>query len=273
MTPECANKTRETCSNIENGVVEIRNSQSSSASNSSAEHKSIQDAISILRQDIRIGIDSLPSNVRNALESSLSTTIQQMLSPMLEQNFQALRSQIEEKALMQHESLYQQQDTTQRYELGDSERAKDSSLEKRNGSRSKKRFRTMWRSLQTPIGIISHSRYIVYPNRISGAALDEDTSEFRLVFIPRSFLFKRATSITGIWDPASSYRLTDLNFHFRTVLSDDSPIFKACKAGDIGTMKFLIQNKQASFNAVNTRGEGLLMVRALSRGASQRTNF
>ena len=204
-----------------------------------------------------MGIDSIPWSVTSALESSLPATIHQMLIPMLEQKFEGLRSQIEEKALVQRP------EKIERYELGDSERAKYSNLDRRKSSRSKEQPYTWW-FIRTPIGSISYTRYAVRAhNEIS-------SSEFRLAFIPHPLLFGRAGFINGVWDPVSSRSLTDLNFHFCTVLSDDSPLFKACQAGDVGTMKFLFQNKQASLTAVNTEGENLLLVRALDSGASPR---
>ncbi|KAL8742248.1 MAG: hypothetical protein Q9190_005239 [Brigantiaea leucoxantha] len=176
---------QESCSNIESGIAEIRNNQNNSASINSAEHKSICDGFSNLQQDIRMGIDSIPWSVISALESSLPATIHQMLIPMLEQKFEGLRSQIEEKALVQRP------EKIERYELGDSERAKYSNLDRRKSSRSKGQPCTWW-FIRTSIGSISYTHYAVRAhNEIS-------SSEFRLAFIPHPLLFGRAAFINGV---------------------------------------------------------------------------
>ena len=127
----------------------------------------------------------------------------------------------------------------------------------------RRRYCAFWKHFASPFGhlLLSHNaRTRSRPE--SNLGCDFRTSELQITFLPRSRYFRRATSIIITRDSLSKPSLTGLNIQFRPVVACDSPVFKACRCGDINTMKFLFQETDASPHDLDENGEDLLLVSA-----------
>ena len=118
--------------------------------------------------------------------------------------------------------------------------------------------RRFWKCFAIPFGYLLLCHHIS-SRRWSVGSLDRDvhTSEFQFTFLPRSFFTVQAVSITATRDPCG---LSSLNVQFRPMVNNSSPIFNACRLGDIDAMKMLLQRRVASPHDVNEDGEDLILV-------------
>ena len=117
----------------------------------------------------------------------------------------------------------------------------------------------------TAFGYFSLQYYMMNRKRSACELHNEDASfEFQCTVIPRFFL-RKATTITGTWEPVPKVSLTGLNFQFQPIVDADSEIFLACWEGDIDTMKELFNSKQASPHDRTYDGKDLLIVSICTR--------
>lgn len=236
-----------------------------------AARESTHSLCSNLHHDVRLPSALPPSNVGDTLSLFVTTTLEQTLSSVIEKKIVEGLSRFEAAHPMQQEVL------DQHYWLHETRKSNtnvatfaetriDPRVHGQKASTAKRRRRIFWKNFRTPLGYISLRCDVAYQKWTAKALYDEDRIfEFRFAFIPQSWLFRRASFVTGTCDPFPNCSLTALNFHFRPVIDSNSAIFRACKAGDIDTMRFLLQNKQASPHVINFEGEDLLLVRTQSQ--------
>ena len=238
-----------------------------------AEYQSVYSHISSLQREIQNIASSTASNVGDPLAPFVSPTLEKTLSTVLEKGIMECFSKLGAVGPLQQEVLSQRHrrakkikdkrsiDTIPKTHLGPR-------VDGQRVSKVKRRRCVFWKYFQTPFGHVSlhcdKYAHDAFENWTAKASCDEDcVFEFRITFVPRPWLFRRASFVTGTWDPFPGCSLTALNLKFRPVVDSNSAIFKACKAGDVDTMKYLFQRKQASPYDINLRGEDLLMVSTL----------
>ena len=132
------------------------------------------------------------------------------------------------------------------------------SKKRRSTCKFRKRF-------AVPLGHLLLCQHVRTQNRLAGSLdCDIQTSKFQLTFLPRPLFPGQGISITATRYSCSDATSSSLNLQFRPMVADDSPIFNACRLGDINAMKFLFQQRHASPHVLNENGEDLILVSTLS---------
>ena len=124
----------------------------------------------------------------------------------------------------------------------------------------RRRISIFWKRLSTSFGFVSLHYDMIHKSHTANELCNKESSfEFRCTIIPRCFL-RKATIITGTWEPIPKVSLTGLNFQFYPIVDSNSAIFRACASGDIATMKELFGSRQASPHDIDNNGRDLLLV-------------
>jgi len=258
-------------------MTKLLASQSNAMCKVDTEHESVHRLISGSQQDIQMTPSSLPLMDRETLTPLLTTTLEKTLSPILEKRLMECLSEFGAALPTRHEprELHSQRDQKKeidRESLTRSGAPENSRVYRQRLSMVKRRKCVFWRDFRTLFGYVYFYCDIVSQNWTAMPLHDEDwVYEFRFAFLPRPSLSRRASFISGTWAPSPDCSLTALNFQFRPLLDSGSPIFKACKAGDIDTMKYLFQTKQASPHVIDLDGNDLLLVSTLVSASFQCT--
>ena len=235
-----------------------------SASQASYERQSILKLIGGLQNEVKLAADAnacISNNVIERISTSVMSSFEDRLSLVLDEKMAETMAHLEVAKPRQHPendytSQQQQKSPKVRRELINSNT--EWTREKvRRKSRPKLIIR---REIRTPLGTANIKCLKKSPNLLRENYNVGYNFELQLAFIPRTWLSQKASQIIASWDTFPSCSLTGLNFQFRPVVSDDAPIMKACRGGDISKIKCLFETGQASVNMVDESGWDLLHV-------------
>ena len=232
--------------------------QKTARQTSTTEIQRLQDKITRLEQMLT---DISISNTGETFTRLVTTSLEQILPPILQTTITEGLSRSKE-AHQEHQEPLCRSHTSAADDIMKSGPASIIAPEKPgSGSSAKRRKRVYAKRISTPFGYVTLRCCLVYVNDTAiGPSNNDHTWEFRLTVVPCSSLLRKVSVVTGTWSSKSKFNLTGLNLQSHPVVDFNSPIIKACQAGDIATIRQLFQNKMASPYDIDEGGKGLLSV-------------
>ena len=255
---------------LQSGVETIFTAQNSSFTNVISHYERLDGRITSCQQDIRRIASATAMNVKDPSAPFITPLVEKTVSSVLEKSIGEYLSKLKvEKSSQRKVSRDHFKRRERKVASNDSITAAKAVLASRGGnyriSKSRREISIFRKSYKTPLGLITvqcgkctSNRDEEFSNEI--CHVDDDVLELRLAFVPRPWLFRRASFLTGSWELPPKNSLKAINLDFRPVVDSESAIFKACRAGDIDSMKMLFQARLASPYDINEDGDGLLLV-------------
>ena len=258
---------------VESDVATLLAGQTHAENNATAHRNDVLSAISSLQQDVQRIASSPVLMSRDVLKLVATTALKQTMLPISEteivdwstdpevliqllQNTTGHRDRVDKRASKGLKTFA----GVSAEQVCYGQRCQRVSMGKRQ---IRRRIRRFWKRFAVPFGHPLFC-YNTETRGWSSGSLDchIQTSEFQLTFLPRPLLLRQAISITATNGSLSKSSLGSLNLQLRPIVADDSPIFHACRFGDINTMKFLFKRGDASPHDLNENGEDLILVSA-----------
>ena len=260
---------RESILKIESSVAKLLAGQSSAMDTTADNHTSVLSAISSLQNDIQMTVASSASKTSDTLASLIKTSLEDTISPILERKLEEyfLGSGLTHFKRLELISVRERAEGSEvRVCMEDPFMfPRVSRLRNQFASTASSRRHVLWKRFPTPFGHILLYYHVNSRNWTSGGLYDGPRIfEYGFAFVPRPQLSRWATLITGIWESVPSCFLLGPAIQFRPIVSSDSLIFRACRAGDVDMMRSHFQRSLASPQAVNEKGEDLLQVSTLN---------
>ena len=260
---------RESILNVESTVAKLLTGQSAAMHTAADDHTSVLRAISSLQYDVQTTMASLALKTDDALASVTTTSLENTIWPVLERKLEEYLPRSEMARLIWLQVSGSGERAEEPMIKGRTENSLVSPIVSRFHDRSalkvKRRRSVLWKKIPTPFGYVLLSCDVITQNwTASGPCDGHCVFEYGFTFFPRQLFSRWTTLATGIWRSVPSHGLSGLSIQFHPIVSSDSAIFTACRAGDVGKMENLFQSNQASPRAVNEKGEDLLQVSTLN---------
>ena len=258
---------RESNSTIQNSVTTLLAEQRISRDALNGECQNIRDQVSRLKRDIQKLACSTAATTGKTLALSVATKLETTLTPVLQNSVTEGLLKVEATHPAPQEVIYRSHPPAagKISEYVDSSSAISEKPGKRDILTRKRRLilreSIYKKTISTIFGYVSIYYDMLYQDQtLHGLHNEEYMLELRIIIIPRPLLLRKAVIITGTWESIPTVSLTGLNFQFHPLAESTSPIFKACRAGDIATMREFFQNRQASPHVINECGQDLILV-------------
>jgi hypothetical protein len=276
-------------SRLESEVASLVVQQSSSASTLSKFQKEqtaqLQDSIARLEKtvlnkvtELDLSPETQASSVRNTISNAVTRAVKECLSGVwvspepdsritsTSDNYGSIRRIRENRELQyreNHQILELQPASDDRSTCASNKSPRQSPRD--HSHKCKRRSVKFCQTYNTLIGTIFIQVFdvVLRCGDECGQSTDPAKSQeliFEFSFVPRAWLFRRGMFLTALWEHQCPNSQISIQLRPQSIVSSDSAIFRACRAGDIKEMQILFEQGKATPYDMTDGGRTLLWV-------------